>query len=130
VYSGLGSDLEDESTTPNDELTVPESAQRTQQTASTPPADRSQTAEGRCLYEELAWRLGLSPSSKWGTTEEASSYPAEAFGDRLLRSARSEPRTTEEALSYLTEEITEGLVPSDSAGQIAAEEAPSHSRTL
>jgi hypothetical protein len=68
-----------------------------QRTASVPPADRSQTAEDRRRYEDLARRLGLSPSFEWGTTEEASSYPAEVFRDGILRSAHSEYRTTEEA---------------------------------
>jgi hypothetical protein len=93
VYSGLGSDTEDESTTPDEESIVSESALRTWRTASVPPVDRSRTAEDRRRYEELARRLGLSPSSEWGTIEA----PAEAFRDGLLRSASSERRTTEEA---------------------------------
>jgi hypothetical protein len=108
------------------EATVSESARRKRRTASAPPADRNRTAEGRRRDEDLARRLGLSPSSERGLTEEASLYPAEAFRDGLLRSARSEPCTTEEASSYLTEEFVNRLAPSDSAGRSAAEEASSH----
>jgi hypothetical protein len=112
VYSGLGSDSEDESATPEDNLTVPESA-RTRRSASTPPADRSRAQEGRRRHEDLARRLGLSPSS-------------EAFGEGLLRSARSEPCATEEASSYLAEEFEDGLTPSNSIERSAAEAASQH----
>jgi hypothetical protein len=59
-------------------------------------------------------------------TEEASSYPAEAFRDGLLCSARSEPCATEEASSYFTEEIEDGLTSSKSAKESAAEAALPH----
>jgi hypothetical protein len=129
VYSGLGSDSEDELATPEDNLTVPHSA-RMRRSASTPPVDRSRAQEGRCRHKDLARRLGLSPSSEWGTTKGASSYPVEAFRG-LLRSTRSEPCGTEEASSYLTEEFEEGLTLSNSPGRSAAEEAsPHHTETV
>jgi hypothetical protein len=130
VYSGLGSDSEDESATPEDNLTVPESAW-TRQSASTPPADRSRAEEGRRRHEDLAQRLGLSPSSERGTTEGASSYPDEAFREGLLCSARSKPCATEEASLYVTEEFEDGLTLSNSAGRSAAEAAsPQHTETV
>jgi hypothetical protein len=93
VYLGLSSDSKDESATSEDNLTVPESA-RTRRSASTPLADRSRAQEGRRRHEDLARRLGLSPSSERGTTEGASLYPTEAYREGLLRSARSEPCAT------------------------------------
>jgi hypothetical protein len=98
VYSGLGSDSEDGSATPEDNLIIPESA-RTRRLASTPPDDPSRAQEGRRRHEDLARRFGLSPSSEQGATEGASSYLAEAFRKGFLRSARSELCATEEASS-------------------------------
>jgi hypothetical protein len=114
-YSGLSSDSEDEPTTLDVYSTVPEGTLWTRRTTSAPPASRSRTAEGRHRYDELARRIVLSPHSEWGTTEEASSYPAEQLTDGLVTSARFEPCAAEEASSYLTEEFTEGLVTSVSS---------------
>jgi hypothetical protein len=81
--SGLGSDLEDDSAALEDTSPVPEIA-RTRRSASKLPADRSRAQEGQRQHDDLARRLGRSPSSKRGTTKGASSYPAEAFRDRFL----------------------------------------------
>jgi hypothetical protein len=122
VYSGLGSDLEDESATPKDNLPVSENAQ-TWRSASTPPTDRSRALEGRCRHEDLVRRLGLSPSSERGTTEGASSFPTEAVRGGPLCSARSERCATEGASSYITEEFEGGLTLSKGAEQSEAEAA-------
>jgi hypothetical protein len=58
VYTGLYSDSEDESTAP---APIPK-AGRTQRSASTPPADRSQLPADRHRHDDLARRLGRSPS--------------------------------------------------------------------
>jgi hypothetical protein len=109
-YLGLRSDSEAKPNTSDEESIVLEGALRTRQTASAPPVGRSWIAEGRCRYDKLARRLALSPSSERGTTEEASSYPAEVFKEGFRTSARSEYSTTEEASSYLVEEFANGLV--------------------
>jgi hypothetical protein len=83
--------------------------------------NRSRASEGLSRHEDLTRWLDLSPSSERGTTEGASSYPAEVFRDGFLRSARSEPRAIVEASSYLTEESEDGLTPSNSAKQQKAE---------
>jgi hypothetical protein len=63
VYSRLGSDSEDESATPEKYLPAPQ-GMRTRRSASSPPADRSRTSEGRRRHDDLARRLGRSPSSE------------------------------------------------------------------
>jgi hypothetical protein len=98
VYSGLYSDSEDESAAPEDNLIVPETV-RTQRSASTPPADRSRAPEGRRRHDNLARRLGWSPSSERGTTEGALLYPTEAFNDGFLR-CRDEARVRSEGRDH------------------------------
>jgi hypothetical protein len=65
--------------------------------------------------------VDLFPSSERGTTEGASSYPAEASRDGFLRTARSVRPATEQASLYLTEESEDGLTTSNSAEQREAE---------
>jgi hypothetical protein len=77
-------------------------------------------------HNDLARRLGRSPSSGRGTIEEASSYPTEAFSDGFQRSARSELHATEEASSYVTEEFKGKLTLLKHVERSAAEEASPH----
>jgi hypothetical protein len=117
-YSGLCSDSEGES--------AAQGPGRTRRSASTPPADRSRLPVDRSRHDDLARRIGRSPSSERRTTKGASSIHPAAFSDGFLRSADSEPRATEAASSYVTEEFEGGLTLSKRAECSAAEEASPH----
>jgi hypothetical protein len=118
VYSGLCNDSEDESSAPG--------AGRTRRSTSTPPANQSRLPADLYRHDDLARRIGRSPSSERRTTKGASSIPTEAFSDGFLRSASSEPRATEAASSYVSEDFEGGLTLSKRAERSAAEEASPH----